>query len=204
LASAFDPFFTTKVAGRGLGLAVVRGIVRAHRGAIHVSSAVGQGTTFQVFFPCATNRAKRKTKTAASVHNRPAAPASGTVLLVEDEDALRRPVAKVLRKNGFDVIEATDGSTAIEMFRMQSDRIQMILLDAAIPGASSLEVLKEARRIHPQIKVILTSSYTMAMLQFPPDAPKVTGFIRKPFPLGELLKLFRDLAPAIGVNRAGG
>ena len=100
-AKIFDPFFTTKFAGRGLGLAVVQGIVRDHGGAINLVSAPGQGTTFQVFLPCAAERAQSSRSAIAQSAGRNIQPRSGTILVVEDEDVLRLAVSKVLRKRGF-------------------------------------------------------------------------------------------------------
>jgi PAS domain S-box-containing protein len=204
VARVFDPFFTTKFAGRGLGLAVVQGIVRVHGGAIHLVSDQRHGTTLQVFFPCAIDTATPGSNITAPLPRNRKRRSSSTVLLVEDEDALRLPIAKILRKNGFTAIEAADGWAAIQAFRSGSDSIDLILLDATIPGASSLEVLREVRRIQPQIKVILTSAYALEMLQFPPDAPKFTGFIRKPFQLSDLLRLFEDVSSIPAVIKAAG
>jgi PAS domain S-box-containing protein len=192
----FNPYFTTKFAGRGLGLAVVQGIVRAHRGALNLVSVLGKGTTFQVLLPCAGrpvhgNRARRTPASSDRVEA-----VSGTVLLVEDEESLRLPVAKILRRSGFAVIEAADGSAAIELFERGKAQIDVILLDVTIPGASSREVLEEAKRTRPDIKVVLTSAYSPEMVAFPLNTPHVAGFIRKPFELKTLLELLRDVLAA--------
>jgi CheY-like chemotaxis protein len=191
-AKIFDPFFTTKFAGRGLGLAVVQGIVRAHRGAINVVSAPGRGTTFQIFLPCVGQSAEEDLSVAipASVERIPVA--GVTVLLVEDEDTLRFSVSKMLGKKGFAVVEAGDGSAAIDRLRGHQDNIDIILLDMTIPGASSREVITEAQRIRPDTKVILTSAYSREMATASVDTPQIRGFIRKPFRLDDLVQLLRD------------
>jgi len=206
-ARVFDRFFTRKSAGRGLGLSVVEGIVHAHGGGINLVSAARWGTTLQILLPCARERVKRDHIAVAPAFDTQIAGTSKTVLVVEDEDSLRLPLTKMLRRNGFSLLEAADGSAAIEILRSQS-AIDVILLDITIPGDSSLEVLKEARRDRPEIKVILTSAYSLDMVPFPPDAPAAAGFIRKPFQLKELLHLIRDvlsdkLARTDGCQRAG-
>jgi PAS domain S-box-containing protein len=112
LARIFDPYFTTKFAGRGLGLAVVQGIVHAHSGVIHVVSTPGIGTTFQVFLPCSAVPKQRRVTPSAARHDRFQS-ASTCVLLVEDEEPLRVAVAKILRRNGFSIVEAGDGSARL-------------------------------------------------------------------------------------------
>jgi CheY-like chemotaxis protein len=191
-AKVFDPFFTTKSAGRGLGLAVVHGIVRNLGGAIHLKSEPEKGTTFQVLLPSA------KTSVAASgrvmsVDGDVATPAHhGTILVVEDEEHLRQAVVRMLRKTGLEVIEAADGSSAIDLLRSSGVRIDLILLDMTIPGASSREVLAEAVNVQPGIKVVLTSAYSEEMFSGVTHLPQIRSFVRKPFQLGDLVKTLRS------------
>jgi two-component system cell cycle sensor histidine kinase/response regulator CckA len=190
-ARVFDPFFTTKAAGRGIGLAVVQGNVLKLRGAIHLVSEPGKGTTFQILLPSeagvgATAGPVRGAEEAA----RPLQEA--TVLVVEDEDLLRQAVAKMLRRKGFEVLEAANGSTAIDLLRANSDRIDAILLDVTLPGRSSGEVVAEASRLRPDLKVILTSAYSEEMARATLSAPQVCGFVRKPFQLGDLVQSLRN------------
>jgi CheY-like chemotaxis protein len=122
---------------------------------------------------------------------------------VEDEDALRLPVSKFLRKSGFVVVEAADGSAAIKALRAQRAALDLALLDMSIPGSSSLEVLREVSRLRPEIKVVLTSAYSREMVAFPSDAPPVSAFIRKPFQLSELLKVIRRVLAGHNARTAG-
>ena len=194
-ARVFDPFFSTKSRGHGLGLAVVHGIVRGLRGAIHIASAPAAGTTFQVLLPCAETTADADSDAilGARVSARPFQ--AFAVLVVEDEDPLRQAVVKTLRKRGFEVLEASDGTTAIELLRASADKIDVILLDMTIPGASSYEVVAEAGQARPDAKVVLTSAYSQEIMMPPMIAPQICGFIRKPFQLDDLIETLRNAAP---------
>jgi PAS domain S-box-containing protein len=191
-AKVFDPFFTTKSAGRGLGLAVVQGIVRSLSGAIQLTSEPDRGTTFQVFLPCAKPTARANGRTMSGDGGDAVPDQHGTLLVVEDEDNLRQPIAKMLRKSGFEVLEAADGTSAIDLLRANGARIDVVLLDMTIPGASSREVVEAAASVQPNITVILTSAYSQDMIEGSMRAPQVCGFIRKPFQLGELRKMLRN------------
>ena len=191
-AKIFDPFFTTKFAGRGLGLAVVQGIVRDHSGAINLVSAPGQGTTIGIYLPCGGETWPSSRETVQPAAARERRPASGTVLIVEDEDALRVAVAQMLRKKGFFVLEAGDGSAALELMRAHKDGIDAMLLDITLPGVSSREVFDEVRKLHAGLKVILTSAYSRQTADESFNGLPVEGFLRKPFPLSELVGLLQQ------------
>ncbi len=118
------------------------------------------------------------------------------MLVVEDEDALRRPVVGMLRKKGFIVMEAADGAAAIDILRAHGDRIEVVLLDMTVPGASSHELVAEAARARPDMKVILTSAYSQEMLTPPMSAAQIHGFIRKPYQLGDLVQTLRKATSA--------
>jgi CheY-like chemotaxis protein len=189
-ANVFDPFFTTKSAGRGLGLAVVQGIVRSLGGAIDLTSEPGKGTTFQVLLPCTEIKAGASGQ-ATSVEESAVPVRHGSVLVVEDEVYLREAVVKMLRKTGFGVFEAADGSSAIDLLRADGESIDVILLDMTIPGASSQEVIVEAANVKRSLRVILTSAYGQEMSGGAMSQLQICGFIRKPFRLGDLLQTLR-------------
>jgi len=192
-AKVFDPFFTTKSAGRGLGLAVVEGIVRGLGGSIQLLSVLGKGTTFRILLPFAET-GDPATNDAVLGIKEPTGPSQPrTVLLVEDESPLRLAVGEMLRRRGFKVFEAADGLSAISLLRANVGNIDLIFLDLTIPGASSREVVEEAAQVRPDIRVILTSAYSQEMVTSMVRAPQIRSFIRKPFQLGDLVKTLENV-----------
>ena len=196
LAKVFDPFYSSKGAGHGLGLAVVHGIVRTLGGSIHVSSEPGQGSMFRVLLPSAGTTVEATRDPIADRAEAACPSRQLLVLVVEDENPLRQAVGKMLQKAGFAVLEAADGDTAVDLLRANVGAIDLILLDMTIPGASSNEVLAEAVKARPGIRVILTSAYSQEMLTPAISGPQIDGFIRKPYRFADLVQILRKASPS--------
>lgn len=181
----FDPFFSDKFTGRGMGLSVVLGIVRAHGGAVSVESQPGRGSTFRVFLPLFLGEAPPAAKKATEWIS------GGTVLLVDDEDLVRNVTSSMLRGLGFAVLGAAGGPEAVAELGKHPAEIRLVLCDLSMPGMNGWETLTALRALVPGIPVILSSGYdrAQAMAGHHPELPQC--FLRKPYRLGELSEAIR-------------
>ncbi len=181
----FEPFFTTKEMGRGtgLGLAMVYGIVKQHKGHITVHSEVGRGTTFQVYLPAIPGEAETGVETPEEV------PAYGTetVLLVDDEEFVRELGARILTKCGYTVIQAVNGREALDLFKKERSKISLVILDLIMPEMGGSECLKELLKIDPQVNVLVASGYSADASVKETIQMGAKSFVTKPFRVKELL-----------------
>jgi DNA-binding response OmpR family regulator len=163
-----------------------------------LTSQLGKGTTFRILLPCAeiasgaTNDATFRSVELADPDQ------DARLLIVEDEEPLRQAVASALRRTGFEVFEAADGATAIDFLHDKGGEIDIVLLDATIPGPSFDEVIFEAVSARPEVKVVLTSAYSQEMVTPSVRYPQIRAFIRKPFRLKDLLETLSFRTQAAG------
>jgi signal transduction histidine kinase/CheY-like chemotaxis protein len=172
----FEPFFTTKFVGRGLGLAAVIGIVQGHRGGVRVSSEMGRGTTFELFFPFVANTARGTASPFPA-----ATPVRGTVLVVDDDATIREFVGTALVSAGYLVTSAVDGEDALIKLKQDPMQFDAVLLDLTMPKLDGEDTLMALRMIAPNLPVVLTSGYGEQAIVQRFVGRGLADFLPKPF-----------------------
>jgi PAS domain S-box-containing protein len=186
----FEPFFTTKEMGRGtgLGLASVYGIIKSHGGYINVYSEKNQGTTFTIYLPASEKRAVQEKKVADKLIK-----GTGTILLIDDERMMIEVGGEMLEELGYKVLPAMSGRKAIQLFQKYQKQIDLVIMDMIMPGMGGGETFDRLREIKPDIKVLLSSGYSIdgqatKILQRGCD-----GFIQKPFNMNQLAEKIQKI-----------
>jgi PAS domain S-box-containing protein len=186
----FDPFFTTKEMGRGtgLGLASAYGIMSAHAGYIDVDSKRGRGTTFSIYLPASKKQVERVVKTRKRV-----AKGTGTVLLVDDEEVVLEVGQELLEAMGYRVLTAKDGKGAIKVYGKNQDNIDIVVLDMVMPKMGGGEAYDRMKEINPNVKVLLSSGYSIDGEASEILERGCDGFIQKPFTMKQLSGTMREI-----------
>ena len=195
LAHIFEPFFTTKVSGKGtgLGLATVYGIVKQSGGFVHVSSEPGRGTAFKIYFPAVEG----ETSTVGSLTGHTPAPrGTETILLVEDEDAVRSMVRVLLQQAGYTVLEASRGTEALRLAGDYKGPIHLLVTDVVMPEMGGRELVERLSSLRPDLKVLYLSGYTDDAVVRHGVLQAEVAFLQKPFTIAALMDKVRHVLKA--------
>ena len=190
----FEPFFTTKEVGKGtgLGLSIVYGIVSQHSGNIYVSSEPGRGTTFRIYMPLSISAGEEEGDEGA-VEDAKAIKGSATILVVEDDDAVRKLIVMILNGRGYKVIEAANGEEGLELFKEHCDGVDLVLLDVVLPGMNGKAVYDGVSVIRPGIPAIFMSGYTADIIHKKGIYEEGINFIQKPINNKNLIRMIQAL-----------
>jgi len=192
LSHIFEPFFTTKGVGKGtgLGLVTVQRVAKQHSGWVEVQSQVGVGTEFAVYLPCAPRSPVKARNESVSM---PPGNGTGTILLVEDEAAVRELASALLKRNGYQVIEADSGLAALEMWKEKCAQIDLLVTDMVMPGGvSGHDLAGYLLQVKPALKVVYTSGYGPDRTGQDSKHAEGVRFVPKPYTSGQLLQAIRD------------
>src|SRR3989441_197075 len=197
LASVFEPFFTTKPlgVGTGLGMAMVYGLVKQHKGFVHLYSEIGQGTTAKVYLPAVYHRALP----LEAVDDEILPGGTETILLVEDDPTMRSVAQELLEKVGYRVLAAVDGEQGLAIYRVHRAELRLVLTDVIMPKLSGFQLYEAIRRDSPALKVLFTSGFPAPNYRKTVGLDAAVAFVTKPWTASELLGRVRTLlqpAPA--------
>lgn len=158
LSRIFEPFFTTKPLGKGtgLGLSIIYGIIKNHKGLIHAYSEVGKGTSFKIYLPRATGKAKAQVTDEPSVKG-----GNETILVVDDEEMIRKLVTSILGDYGYKCLIAENGFEALEIYRKEVKKIDLVLLDIVMPKMGGSKCFEELLKINPRVRAVMSSGFSV-------------------------------------------
>ncbi|MCP4657349.1 MAG: response regulator, partial [bacterium] len=190
----FEPFFTTKEVGTGtgLGLATVYGIVQQHQGLIHVTSEPGIGSTFEIYLPLVE---RGVTKLTELLPESVGGGGGETILMAEDDEIVSRPVSRLLRERGYEVLLARDGAEAVRLFEAHAERIALVFLDMVMPVMGGAAVREKILEIRPDTRFLLTTGYSVETDGRSSPGPE-TPWLIKPYPPATLLQKVREILDA--------
>jgi len=192
LDHVFEPFYTTKEVGKGtgLGLAMVYGIVKTHEGYILCYSELDSGTTFKIYLPALVQSGHWR---EAGEGDDQLKGGDETILLVDDEKYIRELGVELLTDVGYEVFTATDGEGALQLYRKEQRRIDLVILDLVIPGMGGKKCYEEILKINPQAKILIVSGYSVNGPGKEAMEAGAKGFVGKPFDVSHLLETVRDI-----------
>ena len=190
LEKIFEPFFTTKAEGKGtgLGLSIVYGVVKRHGGFITCSSEPGRGTTFKIYLPALSENSVKNVD-----HTPDITPKGGneTILLVDDEEFVRDLAVRFLTSVGYNVITASNGREAIEIFERDKGKISLVILDLIMPEIGGLQCMEELTRIDPKVRIIIASGFAVDEDERKIIEATARGFVSKPYQVQHALDAVR-------------
>jgi two-component system, cell cycle sensor histidine kinase and response regulator CckA len=193
----FEPFFTTKGIGEGtgLGLAIVYSVVKEHNGFIEVESAAAQGTTFRLYLPALKTQGDLPAAETVRGKNSESMRAGGrgTVLVVEDEEAVVRLLKKLLPQAGYRVLAAMDGEEAIALYHDHTAEIDIVLLDLGLPKITGLDVIPKLKEQNPRVKIVITTGYLQPELKAELFRAGVKDCIHKPYLINHVIERLGSL-----------
>ncbi len=190
LKRIFDPYFTTKKVGEGsgMGLAVVHGIVKSHFGNIAVSSTEGKGTTFHVLLPCTEDKHDKETHVSAEIPR-----GNDRILLVDDEKAMVDAIKPMLERLGYQVSARTSSIEALEAFRANSDKYDLVITDYTMPNMTGIELTKKLLRLRPDIPIMLCTGFSEQINEEKAKEKGIRAFLMKPIVMHEMANSIRKV-----------
>jgi DNA-binding response OmpR family regulator/signal transduction histidine kinase len=184
----FEPFFTTKGSGKGtgLGLSMAYGTINAHNGSVYVESEPNVGTTFHMLFPVTDLKPQDQKQAITDPNARNLT--GGTILIIDDEEAIRRMLMKTLNYVGYDVLEAKSGKAGIDVYQQDQEKISLVILDVIMPEMDGVEVYRELKKINPDVAIIISSGYASNKQTIELKSMGVEGFLKKPYRQRDLVE----------------